>query len=93
MEEYTYHTYFQYLDSGVVSFTVMFRRDPVLPIYLDTGSQEKDEATTQENIKELTERVMSEKKGAEKKMAINIATSQVDRRKTMIRDIQVNQVK
>ena len=67
MEEYTYHTYFQYLDSGVAPFTAMFRRDPILPIYLDTGSQEKDGATTQENIKELTERVMSEKKAAEEK--------------------------
>ena len=57
-------------------FTAMFRRDPVLHIYLDTGSQEKDRATTEENIKDLTERVMSEKKAGEEKIAINIAKSQ-----------------
>ena len=34
--------------TGVAPFTAMFRRDPVLPIYLDTGPQVKDGATTEE---------------------------------------------
>ena len=42
--------------TGVSPFTAMLKRDPVLPIYLDTGSQVKDGATTGENIKGLTER-------------------------------------
>ena len=52
------------------------RKDPVLPIYLDAESQEKDGAMTQENITELTESVMIEKKAAEEKMAISIAKFQ-----------------
>lgn len=67
--------------TGVAPFTAMFRRDPVLPIYLDTGSQVKDGATTEETIKELTERVVSEKKAAEEKMAMNIAKSQSRQKK------------
>ena len=63
--------------TGVAPFTAMFRRNPVLPIYLETGPQAKDAATTEETIKELTERVVSEKKAAEEKMAMNIAKSQI----------------
>ena len=37
--------------TDLAPFTAMFRRDPVLPIYLDTGPQVKDGATTEENIR------------------------------------------
>ena len=41
----------------------------------------KDGATTEENIKELTERVVSEKKAAKEKMAMNIAKAQSRQKK------------
>ena len=52
--------------TGVTPFAAMFRRDPVLPVYLDTESYEAvgTGVTTAETVKELTERVLSEKKGS-----------------------------
>lgn len=62
--------------TGVAPFIAMFRRNPVLPIYLDTGSQERDGATTEEAIKALTEILVSEMKAAEDIMAMNIVKPQ-----------------
>ena len=64
--------------TGVVPFTDMFRRDAILPIYLDIGSNEATgmEVTTAETVKELTERVLTEKKAAEERMSMNIAKVQ-----------------
>lgn len=64
--------------TGVTPFTAMFRRDPVLPIYLDIGSHGATgmEVTTAETVKELTEKVLSEKKAAEERISMNIAKAQ-----------------
>ena len=65
----------QYLDSGVAPFTAMFRRDPVLPIYLDTITGERRSNDRRVN------RVMSVKKAAEEIFLINIAKSQIRQKK------------
>lgn len=64
--------------TGVTPFTAMFRRDPVLPVYLDTEScvAAGTRVTTAETVKELTERVLSEKKAADEKITLNIAKAQ-----------------
>lgn len=55
--------------TGVTPFTTMFRRDPVLPIYPDTGSYEAVETrvTTEEAVKELTESIVRKKRQLKKK--------------------------
>ena len=62
----------------VTPFTAMFRRDPVLPIYLDTGSYKAvgTRVTTAETVKELTTRVLSENMAADEKITMNIAKAQ-----------------
>ena len=49
--------------TGVAPFTAMFMRDPALPIYLDTGPQVRDGATTEENIRVNRDSVRKEGSG------------------------------
>lgn len=61
----------------------MLRRDPVLPVYLGTGSYEVvgTRVTTAETVKELAERLISKKKAAEEKITMNIAKAQNKQKK------------
>lgn len=65
-----------YASTGVTPFIVMFKRDPMPLVYIDTGSYEAvgTRITIADTVKELT--VLSEKKAAEEKITINIAKDQ-----------------
>ena len=63
--------------TDVSPFKAMFMRDPILPIHLHM-SQNKEEIllTTEESVKEVTEKVCGLRKVAEEKMTRNILKAQ-----------------